>query len=462
MAELGEHAVVLGGSVGGLLAARVLADFYRTVTVVERDVLPTDPTNRRGVPQGRMFHVLQARGAEIMEEMLPGFGEELAAAGVATWDGVDFSKIRVSIGGHRLVSAGESPGSPMSITFPSRPLLEWNLRRRVRALPNVAVLEEHEIAGLTVTPDRGRVTGVNAIDSRTGDQTTLTADLVVDTTGRGSRTPAFLQEQGYGRPPEDELMIHLAYACQMLRVPPGSVGEHLVAIFPEPGRPRMFGFIGYENDTSMFGVAAMAGLRPPGQHADMVDFAADFAPPHVLDAIRAAEPLGEVARYRIPSNRWRRYDKMRRTPDGLLVFADAICSFNPIYGQGMTVAALESTALRDCLRGGDRALPARFFRAGAKIVRVAWQTAVGSDLALPEVEGARPLSVRLSNAYLQRVLAAAEDDLVVAQRFIRVIGMVDSPATLMHPAIVARVGATPLRRRRAPMRTHRKPTQTTS
>jgi 2-polyprenyl-6-methoxyphenol hydroxylase-like FAD-dependent oxidoreductase len=225
MAELGEHAVVLGASVGGLLAARVLADFYRSVTMIERDVLPTDPTNRRGVPQGRMFHVLQARGAEIMEELLPGFRKELAVAGVATWDGVDFSKIWVSVGGHRLVRVGESPGSPMSITFPSRPLLEWNLRRRVRALPNVTVLEEHDIAGLTVTPDRGRVTGAHAIDRRTGDQMTLSADLVVDTTGRGSRTPAFLQELGYGRPPEDELMIHLAYACQMLRIPVGSHWE---------------------------------------------------------------------------------------------------------------------------------------------------------------------------------------------------------------------------------------------
>ena len=257
-------------------------------------------------------------------------------------------------------------------------------------------------------------------------------------------------------------MIHLAYACQMLRIPPGSVREHLVAIFPEPGRPRMFGFIGYENDTSMFGVAAMAGLQPPGEHADMVNFAADFAPPHVLDAIRAAEPLGEVAHFRIPSNRWRRYDKMRRVPDGLLVFGDAICSFNPIYGQGMTVAALESTALRDCLRAGDHALPAQFVQASAKIVRVAWQTAVGSDLALPEVEGARPPSVRVTNAYLQRVLTAAEDDLVVAQRFIRVIGMVDSPASLMHPAIVTRVAATPLRRRRASTRTQRKPSETVS
>jgi hypothetical protein len=203
----------------------------------------------------------------------------------------------------------------------------------------------------------------------------------------------------------------------------------------------------------------MAGLQPPGEHADMVNFAADFAPPHVLDAIRAAEPLGEVAHFRIPSNRWRRYDKMRRVPDGLLVFGDAICSFNPIYGQGMTVAALESTALRDCLRAGDHALPAQFVQASAKIVRVAWQTAVCSDLALPEVEGARPPSVRVTNAYLQRVLTAAEDDLVVAQRFIRVIGMVDSPASLMHPAIVTRVAATPLRRRRASTRTQRKPSE---
>lgn len=446
MENSGGHAMVLGASMGGLLAARVLADFYDRVTVVERDLLPAAPVNRRGVPQGRLIHAIHARGTEILDELFPGLLDELAAGGVASWNDGDFSKFSVSVGGHHMTPAGRAPDPP-SVSFPSRPLLEWTVRRRVWAIPDVTILEDHDVAGLTATPDRERVTGVRVVDRDDDRATTLTADLVVDATGRGSRAPFFLEELGYGRPSEDELMVHLAYACQLLRIAPGVIGEHLIAIFPEPGRPKMFGLIGYENDTRMFAVGALAGLEPPGQRAEMLRFAADFAPGHALEAIRTAEPLSEVVHHRVPSNRWRRYDKMHRTPDGLLVVGDAVCSFNPIYGQGMTVAAIEAAVLRDCLCRGTRDLPRRFFRATAKSIRVAWQSAVGSDLALPEVLGPRPLTMRITNAYLERVLTAAETDPVVAGQFMRVIGMIDPPERLLRPSVLRRIVQNHRRRR---------------
>ena len=438
--------MVLGASMGGLLATRVLADFYDRVTVVERDILPMDPVNRRGVPQGRLIHAIQSRGTQILDELFPGFVDELAAGGVASWDDGDFSKICVSVGGHQMTRSGMAPNPP-SLSFPSRPFLEWCVRRRVWAIPNVTILENHDIAGLTTTPDRQRVTGAHVVRRDDNRETTVTADLVVDATGRGSRTPIFLEELGYGRPPEDELTVHLAYACQLLRLAPGAVEEQMIALFPEAGRPKMFALIGYENDTWMVAVGTMAGLEPPSHRADMLSFAADFAPTHALEAVRAAEPLGEVAHYRVPSNRWRRYDKMGRTPDGLLVVGDAVCSFNPIYGQGMTVAAIEATVLRDCLGRGKKDLPRRFFRATARHVRVAWQTAVGSDLALPEVVGPRPLTMRITNAYLERVMTAAETDPVVAGQFTRVIGMIDPPSRLLRPSMLLRIAHTSRRQR---------------
>jgi 2-polyprenyl-6-methoxyphenol hydroxylase-like FAD-dependent oxidoreductase len=327
----------------------------------------------------------------------------------------------------------------MSIVLVSRPFLEWNVRRRTRALPNVTFLEGHDVVGLIATPAGDRVTGARVVDRCAAHATALTADLVVDATGRSSRTPNFLEKLGYGRPPEEELMVHLACACQLLRIAPGAVQEHMTALFPVPGRPKMFALFEYENDTWMFSVGGMAKLEPPSQRAEMLHFAADFAPAKALQAIQAAEPLGEVAHHRVPSNRWRRYDKMRRTPDGLLVFGDAICSFNPIYGQGMTVAAIEATVLSACLRRGEHDLPRRFFHASAKKVRVAWQTAVGSDLTLPEVVGPRSPSMRITNACLNRVLTASETDLVVAGQFMRVIGMIDSPARLLRPPILLRI-----------------------
>lgn len=434
------HAVVLGASMGGLLAARVLADFYQKVTIVERDMLPVAPVNRRGVPQGRQIHAIQARGTQILDELFPNFVDELRAGGVMSWDDGDLSKLCVSVAGHQLVRSGKVPNSQtISVSFASRPFLEWHVRRRVRAIPNVIFLEGHDVVGLSATPARDRITGARVVNRDTTHEATLTADLVVDATGRGSRTPNVLEELGYGRPSQDELTVHLAYACQLLRLPPGAVEEHMIALFPVPGRPKIFGLFKYENDTWMFSVGALAGLQPPSQPADMLRFVADFAPAHALQAIQTGEPLGDVAHHRVPSSRWRRYDKMRRTPDGLVVFGDAVCSFNPIYGQGMTIAAIEATVLRECLRRGQRNLPRRFFRASAKKIRVAWQTAVGSDLALPEVVGPRPLSTRISNAYLDWVMTATETDPTVAGQFIRVIGMIDPPTRLLRPSIVLRI-----------------------
>ncbi|SPM26551.1 nuclear transport factor 2 family protein [Mycobacterium terramassiliense] len=438
MGQRGGHAVVLGASMGGLLAARVLAEFYDRVTVVERDILPLHPINRRGVPQGRLIHALAARGTQVLDELFPGFVDELTANGAGIWDDGDFSKVSISVGGHTTPRSGRAPNPPV-VLFPSRPLLEWNVRRRVKSFPNITFLECHDLVGLITTPARDRVIGARVVDRVLERGKALPADLVVDATGRGSRTPAFLEELGYGRPREDELTVQLAYACQLLRLEPGAIRQHMIALFPEPGRPKMFGLIRNENNTWMFGVGAMAGLQPPGATAEMIEYAADFVPARVLDALRAAEPLGAVVHHRVPSNRWRRYDKMRRTPEGLLVVGDAICSFNPIYGQGMTVAAIEATVLRDCLSRGERGLPRRFFRSSAKTVRVAWQTAVGSDLALPEVHGRRPVSMRISNAFLERVLSAVEVDPVVAGQFMRVTAMVAPPARLFRPSILRRV-----------------------
>src|SRR5271156_3343522 len=150
MEKSGGHALVLGASMGGLLAARVLADFYDRVTVVERDILPVDPLNRRGVPQGRLIHAALARCTQILDELFPGFVDELKAAGVGSWDDGDLSKLWVSIAGHQSMSYGRAQNPP-PILFPSRPVLEWTVRRRVKAITNVTFLEAHDVVGLTAT-----------------------------------------------------------------------------------------------------------------------------------------------------------------------------------------------------------------------------------------------------------------------------------------------------------------------
>ena len=445
MAKLGAHAVVLGASMAGLVATRALADFYETVTVVERDALGDGAEPRRGVPQGRQIHALLLRGAQALDELFPGIVDELVAAGTPTVDYRDLSKVHFNMGGHLAVQSGSL--DELRAYSPSRPLLEAHVRRRVGAIPNVAFLDNHDVGDITFNTTRDRVVGAQIASRECNSESELFADLVVDATGRGARTPAVLEKHGYNRPAEDEVVIHLTYASQLLRMPPEAMHESGAIVAPIPGRPTGMAMIRYEHDTAMFTVFGMAGNDPPVGCSEMCGFAEQFAPAHLLAAVRTAEPLGASAQHRFPFSRWRRYDKARVLPEGLLVVGDAVCSFNPIYGQGMTVAALEALALRNCLARGTTDLPRRFFRATARPVGRAWQLAAGGDLSLPEIQGTPPLSTRLLNGYMDRLLTAAEYDTAAYEQFLKVAWLVDAPIRLLRPSMMWRAASAKQRNR---------------
>ncbi|OBI18086.1 2-polyprenyl-6-methoxyphenol hydroxylase-like oxidoreductase [Mycobacterium sp. E2327] len=437
MIKIGSNAVVLGASMAGLLTARSLADFFDTVTVVERDPLPDDHAGRRGVPQGRHLHALLPRGAQVIEEFFPGVLDELVLDGAQYFDGRDLSRLHYNVGGHLLAQSGSA--TSFTAYCATRPFVEGHVRRRVREIPNVVVLDEHNIVGLTATPDRRRVTGARVVSRRTGECAVLKADLVVDATGRAAHTPGWLEGLGYDRPSEDRVVVHLTYASQRLRMAADTPHELGFLVGIVPGTPRGVGLLHCENDTWIFTVIGIAGHEPEGGDlAAMCDFVADCAPGHLLDAVRRAEPIGEPVRHKMPCSQWRRYDKLRRFPEGLLVTGDAVCSFNPVYGQGMTVAALEALALHDCLSSGTDDLARRFFRAAAVPIRQAWQLSTNPDLALPEIEGTAPLSARLLNGYLDRVLKAAETDVAVVDQFVRVTSLVDPATKLLRPGMIWR------------------------
>jgi 2-polyprenyl-6-methoxyphenol hydroxylase-like FAD-dependent oxidoreductase len=444
-AKAGEHAVVLGASMAGLLAARSLADFFDTVTVVERDPL-SDAGARHGVPQGRHLHAMLARGAQAIEEMFPGILDELVLDGAQHFDGQDLSRLYFEVGGHVMARSGSAPS--LAAYHATRPFLEDHVRGRVRDIPGVTLLDEHSILALNATPDGGRVTGVRVVSRRTGEPATLSADLVVDATGRGARTPTWLESLGYGRPHEDRVVMQLTYASQPLRMPTDAPDELAFLIGVVPGRPRGAGLFHCENDTWLFTVVGVAGREAPCDLAEMCEFVKDFAPAHLLAAVRGAEPIGEPVRHKMPCSRWRRYDEMHRFPEGLLVIGDAICSFNPAYGQGMTVAAVEALALRDCLARGTEDLAWRFFHAAAAPIRQAWQLSTNPDLALPEIHGAPPVTARLFNRYVDRILVAAESDTAVVEQFLRVTSLLDPATRLLSPRMIWRAALAKRQRRR--------------
>ncbi len=436
MGRMGEHAVVIGASVAGLLAARSLSDAYERVTVVDRDDLPAGPQDRRAVPQGRHAHALLPQGRIHLDRLLPGFSAEVIEAGAPT--GAALEEMRFIVGGHELARASTGASS----IFASRPFIEGHVRRRVRALPALEVIPRCDVLGLTASRDGGRVTGVRILRRADGSaEETVPADLVVAATGRDARVPAWLEGLGYPRPPEERLPVGVTYASRHLRLPEDALGgDKMVLVGAVPDRPRVMFLFAQEGERWILSLGGYGPEhRPPGDPDGHAAFAATVAPPEVLDAIRAAEPLDEVATHAFPVSLRRRYERLRRFPEGLLVCGDALCSFNPTYGQGMTVAAAQAVALGECLRAGQGDLARRFFAAAAAPIDHAWTLSTGADLALPVVEARRPLRVRILNAYLRRLQATAEADPVVAGAFIAVVGMREPPPALLRPAIARRV-----------------------
>jgi 2-polyprenyl-6-methoxyphenol hydroxylase-like FAD-dependent oxidoreductase len=424
--KLGEQAVVCGAGMGGLLAARVLSEFYGTVTVVERDKLPDGADQRRGVPQGRHFHVLWSRGAEELARLFPGIHDDLIATGAEICDDGDLSRVSIRLAGHELSRAGKfSDPSSVKLHLLSRPLLESHVRQRVSAIDNVEILDGHDFVD-PIAPNSHLVTGANIVHRDSGAKRELNADLLVDAMGRSARTPAFLDALGYGRPVAERSKTNTNYTSLLMRIPDGIIKERMTFVVPEPKKPTGGAFSVYEHDTWIFTLTRLADNEPPNDLTGMIRMATQFAPPALLRALKRGEPIGEISVFRYPGAIWRRYDQMDRFPAGFLVFGDAICSTNPIYGQGMTVAALEATALRDCLADGNGDLSRRFFAATADHIGPMWASNQFNDLYMDSGDPDHAASKELLD-FREAVLSAAESSPALTEKLYRAMNLVDPP-----------------------------------
>ncbi|MFE4398886.1 MULTISPECIES: FAD-dependent oxidoreductase [Streptomycetaceae] len=432
-----ECAVVLGGSIAGLLAARVLAESYPRVVVVERDRILGVRGPRRGVPHGNHAHGLVARGHQIMESLFPGLTDELVAAGVRPGD---FSAdIRWYFNGLRLRPAHTGlPSVPAT-----RPVLEHHLRERVRALPEVTFLEEHDVIAPVTDTTRRRVTGVRVQRRAPGStERTLSAHLVVDTTGRGSRTPRWLADLGYEAPPEERIEIDLAYTTRHYRLKGDPFGSD-IAIIPAatPSHPRgaFFYRVPGEDNRVELSVTGIVGDHPPVDPEGFHAFVRSLPVPEIHEAIRDAEPLDEPLRFRFPASVRRDYHRLERFPAGLVVLGDAVCSFNPAYAQGMTSAALQALVLRRHTAGRRLPNPRAYFRDVAREIRAPWSFAAVTDLGYPGVAGRRTPQTHLVNRYAALAQRAAVHDPRITEALVRIAGLVATPQSLMRPRTLLRV-----------------------
>lgn len=428
--RLGGHAVVVGASVAGLLAARVLADGFDEVTVLDRDDLPNDPESRAGVPQDRHPHALLEAGRATVADLLPGVSEDLVSAGAVLTDfagEVDF----YTAGG----VLADGPARMETISM-SRPLFEHVVRQHVTAVENVHVRPNCYCVEYLLDGPGSAVVG--AAIREDGTDAELAADLVVDATGRASRTPAWLDRHGFVPPAVDEVQIDVAYSTTYVERPHADRRTVLVP----PSAPRQVGGMvaPIEGDRWVVNLHGVHGAVPPTDRAGLQAFATRLPVPTVAEILDAHDWVAdEVDHYPFPSNRRHRYEDLDAVPDGLLVVGDAIASFNPVYAQGMSVAALEALVLHHELAAGSENLPSRYFRAVADVVDIAWNLAVGADFAFPETTGPSPPGSAAVGWYLDRLVKRAHTDGELTEAFLRVLTMERPPTTLFRPSVIRRV-----------------------
>jgi 2-polyprenyl-6-methoxyphenol hydroxylase-like FAD-dependent oxidoreductase len=427
-----ERAIVMGGSMAGLTAARVLSDHFREVILVERDQFGAVGEPRRGVPQGRHTHGLLAGGLRALEGFFSGFVQEAQKAGGL---GVDLTRDVYwwfEQGDHFRFASG------LEGLLISRPLLEGIVRERVRRIPNVQFWEGCQVEGLLSSSDHRRITGIRIFGDTSARP--VQADLVVDATGRGSNTPIWLEVLGYGEPKEERIEVNMAYATRhFLRSPEHLNGAFGASIPSTPKNKRGGVIVAQEGNRWVVTLTGRSGEKVPKDLEGFIEFARRLSAPYVYNVICNAQPIDETQMARFPASVRRRYEHMHRFPEGFLVVGDAICSFNPVYGQGMTVATLEAVQLDQVLREQPKKLAQSFFARAAKIVDAPWSMAAGNDLRMPDVPGNRTLAGRILDWYLSKVNTDATHDSTAALAFQSVQNLLTPPQSLFKPSLMARV-----------------------
>jgi 2-polyprenyl-6-methoxyphenol hydroxylase-like FAD-dependent oxidoreductase len=433
----GKHALVIGGSLAGLLAARVLANHFEQVTLVERDTFPDGPMHRKGVPQARHNHVLLLRGKAIFEHYFTGLEQELLASGAVSADaGKEF--LTVSIFGR---IAPFQTGMQMLLC--SRNLIEWRVRQRLGVYENVRILSHVEVSGVLAQEDNRRVAGVQ-LRPRAGESSpnTLTADLVVDCSGRGSSAPEWLAGMGYPKPETTVVNSHLGYSTRWYKQPArGLPWKGIIIAVKPPDNPRLGAALSIEGGQWIVTLAGTAGLYPPTDEDGFLEFARQLSDPILYNAIPQAEPVSQIFAYRRTENQWRHFERLKNWPVGFIVMGDAACCFNPIYGQGMTAAA-QGADLLDELLGAEpdvftTSFGKNFQNRLAMLLGTPWLMATSEDFRWGNTEGKRPGPVvRLVQRYLDRVIKLACQDANASRAFMEVVQLLQPPASLFRPRIL--------------------------
>ncbi|WP_327256050.1 NAD(P)/FAD-dependent oxidoreductase [Streptomyces sp. NBC_01244] len=431
------RAVVIGGSMAGLLAAAVLAE-HATVTIIDADILPELPEPRRGLPQARHVHVLWSGGARAVEDILPGIMEDWTAAGA----------IRRSLPTDLVAKTarGWIPryGEKQFGVSCSRDLLDSVVRARVMALHGVTTLQRGRVRSLEGTA--ARITGVR-VDTPKGEGRLITADFVVDASGRGSRARAWLRALGVDGVRQAEVDSGLVCATRIFEAPAGAheVGFPIVNVQSDPRVPvpgQTATIVPIENGRWQATLSGTRGGRPTGDPDAFIPFAKGIRDPIVGELLEGRKPLTDVAVTQDTANR-RVFFEKARLPGGFFAVGDSVAAFNPLYGQGLTVAAKGLLAVRALLRAKSLAHPAigmEAQRALAPQVDAAWEFATSQDILYPGATGTEPRAgAGLLHSYVSRLATGATTREELTAAYLEVVTMSGPPAHRVKPSVLWQV-----------------------
>ncbi|WP_212996013.1 NAD(P)/FAD-dependent oxidoreductase [Winogradskya consettensis] len=418
-----------------MFAVSPLAEAYDEVVIVDRDELIGVREARRGSPQARHINGLLAAGARAMEDLFPEITSEMVAAGCPLTDLA--GTVRWYFNGVQL----RQTRAGLTNVAARRPVMEVHLRERLQAMDNVRFMERYDITGLLTTPDNTQVVGVKVQAHEKGSaEEELEADLVVDASGRGSRTPLWLEAMGFTRVAEEGTKMGLGYASRHYRLRSDPFGkDHSIICVASPESPRGAIFTKTDSGTVELTTYGILGDHPPTDPEGFNSFVKSLAVPEIYEAIVDAEPLNDPVLFRFPTTMRRRFEQLPRFPEGLIVMGDAVCTPNPVFAQAQTLSALQALALRAQLRSGKAVDSTAFMATVGSIIDPAWDMTEGINLSYPGVEGHRTRKLLLMHAYMKALQTAASRDSSITEAFMRTAGLVDPPSALMRPGLLWKV-----------------------
>lgn len=437
------HVVVIGASMAGLLASRILVEHFARVTIIERDCLSQRPETRRGVPQANHVHTLLLQGQRILEQLFPGIEAELTAASAPSLDWTSELYFLNAWGWASL-----SPSNLITRTC-SRNTLEWLVRQRLSSYSNLKFITATQVRGLLIDPSNSKITGVKISSQAGSKEQQLTVDLVVDASGRNSKLPEWLETIGYQAPRQTVVNSFGGYSSCWYEVPDDFQADWkgIVVANKAPDDKRGGFLCPIEDNRWVVTAMGIAKDYPPTDRDGFMEFLRSLRTPLIYEAIKDAKPISPVYGYRRMENLWNHYEKLSKLPEGLIAIGDAVCALNPFYGQGMTVSALGALTLDLCLReqlqrspDSLRGLTKRFQSKLAKRLKNPWLMTTSEDCRWETTKG-RQMNIftKLMHGYMNQILLLSVKDAKVYKRFLEVVQMVKAPQSLFTPNILAKV-----------------------